>query len=52
MEEGVALEGVEWVLTLGLYQGLQQEEERSLTTDKPGQDRPCIKVYSKKRNGH
>ena len=42
VEEGVALEGVKGVLTLGLHKRLQQEEKRSITSDKPAQDRPCV----------
>ena len=41
VKEGVSLEWIESVLTLGLHQRLQQEEEQSLTSDKPGQHRPC-----------
>ena len=36
VKEGLALEGIEWVLSLGLHQRLQQEEERSVTSAKPG----------------
>lgn len=49
VEEGVALEGVELVLTLGLHQGLQQEEEQLLTLGMPAPHRSCTKACTERR---